>query len=214
MKSLRGGLEGVCHGGYVEGWAFDMRRPLHTLAVVVIDHRRREVARGLAGLYRKDLAYEGLGAGWCGLRLRLRDAPARLAWKRMTLALAKSRQRICSIESIPYLFTDTVREEGIAGLMGEDPTLIHSVDQLRGCEEVFTAYVRAHGVEAFVRGVYRYLLSRPVDALGLTSAMKHLRTGSLSPFGLVQTIADSEEYRSRPRQHCAPTMAAFPLRME
>jgi hypothetical protein len=214
LKTLRGGLDGVCHGGYVEGWAYDVRRQLHPLPVIVIDDRRREVARGLAGGYRKDLAYEGHAAGWCGLRLRLHDDPAKLAWKRMSLVFAKNREQIFRSESIPYLVTDPGRVEGIAGLVAQDPTVIQSLDQLRACDEVFNEYIRARGLQAFVRAAYRYLLSRPADANGLSSSMKHLHDGALSPFGLIQTIADSEEYRSRPRQHCAPIMPAFPFRVE
>jgi hypothetical protein len=198
----------------VEGWAYDVRRQLQPLSVIVIDHRRREVARGLAGGYRKDLAYEGHAAGWCALRLRLSDDPAKLAWNRMSLVLAQTREQIYRSESIPYLVTDTSREGGIAGLVADDPTLIRSLDQLRACEDVFNEYIEVRGVQVFVRAVYRYLLSRPADRNGLSSGVKHLRTGVLSPFGLVQTIADSEEYRSRPRHHCAPTMLAFPFRVE
>jgi hypothetical protein len=214
LSALRGGLDGVCHGGYVEGWAYDARRPLQPLDVIVTDHRRREVARGFAGGYRKDLAYEGHAAGWCALRLRLRVDPANLAWNRMTLALTKTREQIFRSESIPYLVTVTIREEGIEGLLAEDPTLIRSLDQLRACEDLFNEFIEAYGTEEFVRAAYRYLLSRPVDPVGLSSSMRHLRAGVLSPFGLMQTIGDSEEYRSRQRQHCAPIMPAFPFRVE
>lgn len=214
MTTLRGELDGVCHSGYVEGWAYDTRRPLHPLAVIVLDNRRREVASGLAAGYRKDLAYGGHAAGWCALRLRLGDEPANLAWNRMTLVLARTRERIFRSDSIPYLVTDSVREAGIAGLVAEDPTRLRSLDQLRGCEGLFDEYIKAHGAEGFVRAVYRYLLSRPVDASGLSFGMKHLRAEVLSPFGLMQAVADSEEYRSLPREHCAPIMPAFPFRVD
>jgi hypothetical protein len=213
LTTLRGALDGVCHSGYVQGWAYDTRSPLRPLCVMVLDQRRREVARGLAGGYRKDLAYEGHAAGWCALRLRLHEEPGKLAWQRLTLVRAPSRERIFRSESIPYLVTDTIQEAGLAGLVAADPTLIQSLDQLRACEALFDEYIEARGAEAFVRAAYRYLLSRPVDANGLTSSMKHLRARMLSPFGLMQTIADSEEYRSRPRPHCAPIMAAFPFRV-
>jgi len=212
--TLQGSLDGISLSGYVEGWAYDTRAPLRPLPVCVIDSQRRVVARGLAGGYRKELAYEGHAAGWCGVRLKLSVNPLELAWKRMTLVEAGSRRRIVRHDCVPYLVSDPVRQDGIEGLIAEDPTVIGSLDQLRACDELFKAFIKARGAEAFVRAAYRYVLGRPADRGGRTSGIEHLRSGSLSPFGLIQTLGDSDEYRSNPRQLCAPVMAAFPFRVE
>jgi hypothetical protein len=212
--TLHGALDGISLAGYVEGWAYDTKMLLCALPVAVIDYRSRIVARGLAGLYRKDLAYEDRGAGWCAFHLRLRDDPVALAWKRMTLVHADSRKRISRSECVAYLVSDPARQSGVAGLLADDPTVVQSLDQLRACEELFGEFIKYRGIEAFVRAAYRYLLLRPVDPSGLSSSTEHLRAGSLSPFGLIQTLGDSDEYRSRPRKHCAPIMPAFPFKLK
>jgi len=98
-------------------------------------------------------------------------------------------------------------------LIADDPTCIASLSHLRGCNGLFVEFIRRHGHADFVRAAYLYLLNRPADAKGLNEYVRYLRETRMPPWQFLLMLSDSDEYRSRARQHCAPTMAAFPFRI-
>jgi len=102
---------------------------------------------------------------------------------------------------------------GIDDLAAADPTILLSLDFLDAFEPVFEDYIRARGVDAFLRAVYVYVLGRPIDEAGLRLYGRLMRQKRMSPFAMVRTLADSAEFTSKPRQLLAPTQSGFPFRL-
>lgn len=97
----------------------------------------------------------------------------------------------------------------LAAVTETDPTVLRSVDQLRGCGALFERYVAANGADAFVRAAFVYMLGRPVDAGGLATYTALLAGGELSPYGVLTALHGSDEFRAAPRLLCAPTEPGF-----
>jgi hypothetical protein len=209
-EMLRGHIDVLLSAGYIHGWAFDSDRPEKPLNVLITDKAGSIVASGLAHHYREDLVEAGCGVGWCEFRLRVSSVSS-LRRQALTLVEAQSRLEIARADKIAYQESGEIDVRSVEKLILTDPTMTYHVDQLKGCDGLFRNFIRERGVEAFVRAAYVYMLARQADPSGLKRYGRMIRTGALSPFALLGILADSEEFRSRPRLLGAPTAAAFAL---
>jgi hypothetical protein len=208
-----GYIDAVTSSGWAEGWAFDEQRPGAPLIVAVQDAHGAEIALGPAQLYRRDLAETGHSYGWCAFRLRLTKPVSQIRAAPVQLIAKISRERMFGPEVPRYRETPDDAVETVADLIAADPTVIASLDQIDGCNELFDAFIMARGVEGFVRAAYVYVLGRSIDGDGLANYTRLLRQKRLTPYALLWTLADSEEFRSRPRSLMAPTAAGFPFKI-
>lgn len=206
-----GKIDCVTSLGYIEGWAYDTERLTVALPVSVkVDEV--EVAYGSAHLYRADLSFANCGSGWCAFRVKSTADLAQLLGKKL---------RLYSLDSKRALFETTLHTQiedpessgqtSFSAITNEDPTIIKSLDQLVGCQSIFLRYLRNHGVEAFVRAAYVYVLGRPADLSGLTHYSRCLRFSTLTPYAILIALTDSDEFRSRTRQLGAPNTNSFPF---
>jgi hypothetical protein len=99
----------------------------------------------------------------------------------------------------------------VADVVAADPTVLASISQLGGCEEVFARYLATHGVDAFVRAAYLYVLGRTADASSLETYGSMIRKSSLSALRLLEILSDNDEFRSRTRLLAAPNTSGFPF---
>lgn len=207
---LFGLIEALTSTGCILGWAFDSAAPATPLSIAIIEADGAMVAAGLANRYRDDLVDAGCGIGWCAFSLRV-EATSPLRRSTLILTDTSSGREIHRIQAAPYLDApdDDIRD--VETLLASDPTVAKSVQELRGCSVFFSNYVVRQGVEDFVRAAYVYVLGRPADVGGLASYGGLIRTGDLTPFQLLEILADCDEYRLRPRQLGAPNLANFPL---
>jgi hypothetical protein len=208
---LTGYIDAVTSSGFVEGWAYDSEAPTQPLTVSVQDREGAEVAWGLAHRYREDLVAAHCGIGWCAFQLRVAGSVSRLRKSSVVLLDHASRSEIHRVEPAPYAETGEALLADIADLAHSDPTVINHIEQLRGCEELFGQFIRRQGVDVFVRSAYVYVLGRPVDAAGRARYGRLLRTGGMTPYNLLRTLYDSDEFRSRSRLLHAPNTPAFPF---
>ena len=209
---LKGYLDVVTSSGHIEGWAYDSDDALGAVRVRIIADNDRELGVGSAHRYRDDLAGAGHAAGWCAFRIRLTESIGVRTFGLVVMD-REGREVVLQRMAVPYAVLEETPIRSLAELLKDDPTLITSLEQLRGCNPFFEKFVKARGPAAFVRAVYVYLLGRPADACGLDAYQTHLRSTRVSPFELLLMIADSDEYRSQPRYHWAPTASAFPFRL-
>jgi hypothetical protein len=208
---LRGWLDELTSSGYALGWATDTAALDRPLAVAILDAAGQEVAWGLAHRYRPDLADAGIGTGWCGFRLRL-SVPARTL-RRAPLSLVDRATGTMLHHADPPRYTEQEDTPiaAVADLVDADPTIIGDITELRGCEPLFSAYIKARGVNAFIRAAYVYALGRPADEAGLARYGGLIRKAALAGFDLLAILADSDEFRARPRALAAPNMPSFPF---
>jgi len=210
---LKGYLDAVTSSGHIEGWAYDSESPLSPLNVSIIAHDGRELGQGMACSFREDLLNAGHVAGWCAFRIKLTHSTTGILSFGLVVINQQAQPSLVLHQAVPYVVREEAPIRTIADLVTADPTQIGSLDQLRGFDSLFNAFIKAQGIDAFVRAAYLYLLHRPADASGHAAYKKYLRSKKVSPYGLLRAIADSGEYRSRPRQHFAPTNPAFPFRV-
>lgn len=210
---LRGHLDSLTSTGYVAGWAFDAARPLYSLTVSVLDADGEEVAWGLAYRFREDLAAASCGGGWCAFRLKLAVSPRRLQNAPLRLIDRPSGAEIYRVHKMFYMTDGEAPIGSLPDLLASDPTVVHSLEQLKGCSDAFNAYIRTHGVAAFIRAVYVYMLGRPADADGLAHYGKLLRKNELDAAGFLQIVYECDEFRARPRLLQAPNTPGFPFRV-
>jgi hypothetical protein len=90
-----------------------------------------------------------------------------------------------------------------------DPTLVDSIEKLRGCGSIFAALIERAGLEVFVRAAYVYVLGRPADPSGIVTYVRMLGSGELAPFDFLSALCDSDEFRAVPRVLIAPTEPGF-----
>jgi len=209
---LRGYVDGIASSGYVEGWAFSSGTPLDPMTIAILDDKGRELAWGLAHHYREDLCAAGLAAGWCGFRVKTAVPLSRLTKRALTLVDRNSGVKILRRYPVPQARDRDVVLSSIADIVDSDPTMTSSIFQLKGCDDIFGRFLNEHGVDAFVRAAYAYVLGRPVDPSGLASYSKMLGKKSLTPFQLLAILCNSDEFRSRPHLLAAPNSARFPFR--
>ena len=203
-----GYIDAVTSSRYVVGWAYDRARPTLALQVSVrIDGE--EVAQGLANRYRSDLAEAGCGTGWCAFRLRVLGPVSRLRRRPVSLIELPGEAEIRRAEGVALLDENEEPVTQLEQVTASDPTLVHTIAQLQGCEGLFGSYIGRAGVEHFVRAAYVYVLGRPADPSGLGTYGEKLRDGSMTPYGLLRTLYDSDEFRSAPRLLIAPNAPGF-----
>jgi hypothetical protein len=146
---LDGRIDAVTSSGYIEGWAFDLHAPLRPLTVSV-QANGREVAQGLANRFRWDLAEAGCGSGWCAFRLRLSGAISRV--RRADLSLWDFTQQT-EIGQRPGIPLADDHEPGLSVLddiVAEDPTVVRSIEQLRGCGQAFANFIATEGAAILI----------------------------------------------------------------
>ena len=209
---IRGRLETLYSQGFLEGWAYDTDRPLRPLVVEVRGADGESIALGYAHLYRESLARAKHVGGWCGFRLRTARAPDLLRKVELGLYDTASGARIYYTEDVA--FADGWAPEFEGGELGLtfDPFTIDRIEQLSGVGDIFDAFVHSHGAAAFIATAYVYTLGRSADAEGVALYGKMLRERSLTPFGLIELLADSKEFRSRPRQLGGAYRPGVPIR--
>jgi hypothetical protein len=209
---LRGHLDALTTADFVEGWACDTTNARPALRIEVAASEDGVVAEGFANLFRPDLAEAKVGFGWCAFRLRLRLYCNAVRKQSISLRDAVTGTVLHTAEELRVrddldLPCATVKEA-----IATDPTVLASLSQLRGCQGLLAQFVTRRGVGEFVRAAYVYVLGRPVDAPALASYGRMLRTGAITPFGLLTVLADSDEFRSRPRLMASPNSAGFVFR--
>ena len=209
---LKGYVDGIASSGYVEGWAFNSDTPLEPLTIAIVDDKDRELAWGLAHHYREDLCAAGLAAGWCGFRVKSAYPVSRLMKRALTLIDRSSGAKILRRYPVPHARERDVVLSSVADIVASDPTMMPSIFQLKGCDDILGRFMKERGAGALVRAAYAYVLGRPVDPSGLVSYSKLLEKKSLTPFQLLATLCASDEFRSRPRLLAAPNTARFPFR--
>lgn len=210
---LRGYIDIVTSDGYFQGWAYDTQTLLDPMLVSIFLDGGEEIARGLARDYREDLVTARCGIGWCGFRLRTHQSISKLRGARLRLVDRRTSQVLFVAEGVRVAEANRRDMRTLDEVKAADPTVIASVDQLKGCGEVFQQFIRARGIEGFVRTAYAYTLARPVDGEGLKTYCRLLRSGSVSPETILKTLSESQEFRSTARDLGAPTGPSFPFRM-
>lgn len=206
---LRGHLDAITRNGFAEGWAFDDAAPLGGLAVRLHGPEEEPLGEGLANLHRGDLAEVGFRLGWCAFRLRLARGPEELAGQRLTLRAAATGEAIAATDTWRVRDAPDGPLTSVEAVAAADPTTLRAVQQLSGCAPLLEAFIARHGLPAFLRAAYGYVLGRPADASGLASYERLLRLGAITPFGLLVLLAESEEFRREPRLLAAPTEPGF-----
>ncbi len=204
-----GHLDAVTQAGVIEGWACDPDQPGTTLALAVLLEDGTEVAAGRAELFRSDLMEAQLRYGWCAFRLWSALVPDALAAQPLRLVETATGAVLHVQPHLPFRYVEHRDCETVAAVVEEDPTMLRSIDQLAGCGELFATFIAREGLPAFIRAAYGYVLGRPADPVGFASYEKLMRRGALTPFGLLSILADSGEFRSRPRLLPSPVQPAF-----
>jgi hypothetical protein len=208
---LRGFLDVLVSPGYFEGWAYDVDAPTEPVLVSVVEGEGTEVAFGFAHLYRRDLVAAKIGVGWSFFRLRTEASVMILRNSSFRLLERDSGEVLFHADKLKYLEVSDLPSDSVEEIIRHDPTIIRSVDQLAGCEDLFNGFIKLHGVDMFVRTAYVYVLGRPADSDGLALYGKLIRRGMVTPFAMLETLASSTEFRSRPRSLGAPNTAGFPF---
>lgn len=209
---ILGRVDVLTSSGNFEGWCYNSERPLDPVTVAVVDAEGVEIAFGLAHRYREDLVKAHCGIGWCAFQLRADNPVSKLRKLAIRLIERNSGLVLFASEGLRYMETDT-QATSFEHQISLDPTLVQSVEQLEGCGEVFDAYIRAKGVDAFVRTSYVYVLGRPADLNGAAFYGKLIRHRTLSPYALLRSLSESDEFSSRSRLLGAPNTTEFPFRL-
>jgi hypothetical protein len=209
---FKGHLDGITSQGEFLGWAYELARPDMPLLVSIQDHLRKELAYGLAHIYREDLAAAKCGIGWCSFRLRGTTDLDQLKLGPLSLVARETAQEIHRAENLRHLGDPELLLNSVGAITGFDPTALHSIEALSGCDQIFDNFLKTRGVDAYVRTAYVYILGRPADPDGLRLYGKLIRQGFISPYLLLHTLSESTEFRSRPRFLIAPNMVGFPFR--
>jgi hypothetical protein len=211
LELLKGCIDVISSAGFLDGWALDDTQPLKPLHIVAraID---RDIASGVANRYRHDLAIPGFSTGWCSYRIKLSATLLDLQDRPISLHDLETGEELVNL--IPQVALepedDTLRN--IPEIVKSDPTIIQYVEQLSGCDEIFHGYIEYYGLDEFVRCAFRYVLGRPGDLPGVDAYCSHLRDQSLSPFGLIRALYESDEFRIKDIQLAAPPAPGFPFR--
>lgn len=210
---LRGFIDNLTSSGLVEGWAYDESKPLEPLLVAIVGSKDNRIATGLANLFRQDLANAKCGYGWCYFRLFVDHDLTSILQDQMRLISVESGAVICEARAIDYSESQSYVVDNLECIVENDPTILHSLEYLEYLEEIYANFIVTSGVEAFVRAAYLYILGRPCDDSGLHRYSRLVRQGRLSPYALLRTLADSLEFKAKPRGLMAPTQPGFPFRV-
>jgi hypothetical protein len=207
---LRGHIDGLTPCGCIEGWALDTQQPLSMRHVSIFDSKGIEQGSGYAHRYRPDLVEGKLGTGWHGFRIRLRRM-ADLGASILILVDRLAGRQLHVSERLTLLDEEVVTIDSVESLLKTDPTTINSIDDLAGCESVFNATIGERGVEGFISLAYIYVLARAADPSAIATYSKEMRNGEISPFELLTILADTDEFRLRPRLLASPVALGFPF---
>lgn len=207
---IKGRIERLNSDGFVEGFAWDTSAPERMLHVHARATDGETVAEGLAHLYRDDLAEVRVGLGWCGFRLRLRRPATDFQRSGLALYESSSGARLDLADQIP-IADGEAPAPSLSVIGGYDPFSCDAVSALRACDGLFDRHIQANGARAFVRAAYLYLLDRRADPETLALNLALLERGALTPFGLIELLADSAEFRSEPRRMAGPKAPEFPF---
>jgi hypothetical protein len=204
---IQGRLEKLFAEGALTGWAWDAEAPAQPVAIRARLPHGKVIGEGLANLYRDELAEARIGLGWCGFRLRL-ASPALLG--PIELIASTTGVLLDAREPAFVPTSSSAIGEGAEKALF-DPFTVKTISQLRACEPLFQGYVRARGVDAFVRAAYVYLLGRAVDPENRTLHTAMLRNGAMSPRQLIEWLADTEEFAATAKTLAAPNTPGFPF---
>ncbi len=171
-----------------------------------------EIASGLANRFRRDLITAGIGYGWCAFRLKLLVDPGMLEHEPAVLVDLHAQTEIVSALCPIILDGPQMLLTSVADISLADPTTLQNIDQLAGCTVLFDDFIEAEGVDAFVSRAYGYVLGRPVDEASLLSYTAALRSAALTPYEMLKTLAESEEFQLKSTLMLAPTEPGFAFR--
>ena len=205
---LQGCLEAITSSGYVEGWAFDDTALLRPLTVSVLEGGK-QLARGIANLYRSDLVDSGHGTGWCAFRLKLSEPPNDARRQILSLWDMLSQREICGNAATSWVEDRQIGLSTLEDVILSDPTVVHSIEQLRGCNSAFATFIEAQGIDTFVHYAYIYMLGRPATASDRAADSMRLCTGSLTPVARLRNLCEREEFRSSSRLLMSPSEPSF-----
>jgi len=205
---MHGHIDVVTSSGYIDGWATDTDHPTRPLALAILAGNG-EVAHGVANRYRADLVDAQIGTGWCSFRFRASGPVGILRRSQLALVVLPDYKEIFRTDSPVIVESSDLQIRSVKELMGSDPTLVNSVEQLRGCGFIFSRLIQSSDIDVFVRAAYTYMLNRPADPMGLAHYSRLIMGGELTPFGLLEVLEDSDEFHSAPRMLIAPTQPGF-----
>jgi hypothetical protein len=206
---FRGHLDSITQGGIAEGWAFEDARADLVLTVSLHRDDGGELGRGFAWAFRKDLAELGLRHGWCAFRLRLSEGADALRGTRLILRDAVGGAQIHASANWRVPASVDAPCATLPQVVAQDPTVLRGLDQLSGCGALFDAFIARHGAADFVRAAHGYLLDRAPDHANLERHAGLLGMGAVTPFGLLMLLAETEEFRARPRLLASPSSPGF-----
>jgi hypothetical protein len=207
---IRGHIDALTSGGFAEGWAFDGAAPDRILTVRLLAPEEEELALGPAHLYRADLAEVRYRHGWCAFRLRLSRDPATLRGQRLSLREAESGKELHASADLPLRERPALDAcASVEALIAQDPTVLRNLQHLSGCGDLLAGFVARHGTAEFVRTAHAYVLARSADAAQQARHERLLRSGAVTPFGLLLLLAETEEFRAQPRLLASPADPGF-----
>ncbi len=209
---MRGHIDSLTTTDFIEGWAFDPTHRLPALEVAIVTADGIRAAHGFAHLFRADLADIEFGLGWCAFRLRLAMRASTLREQRLELRALPGGELLHAGESWPIREDVDRTYTRVEQAVEEDPTRLGTIAQLRGCQSLFAQFVKQRGVSEFVRAAYAYVLGRAADPDGLQAYARMLRSGAITPFGLLNVLSESEEFQGRARLLAPPSSPGFLFR--
>ena len=207
---IRGHIDTLTSGGFAEGWAFDSAAPERVLTVHLLGPEGEELALGLAHLYRANLAQAGYRHGWCAFRLRLSRDPAGLRGQLLSLRDPESGKELHASADLPLRERPALDTCGsLEAAIAQDPTVLRNFQHLSGCCDLLAGFVARHGAAEFVRTAHAYVLARTADGASQARYERLLRSGAVTPFGLLLLLSETEEFRAQPRLLASPADPGF-----
>jgi hypothetical protein len=207
---IRGHMDALTSGGFAEGWAFDSKAPERILTLRLLGPDDDELALGLANLYRADLAEARYRHGWCAFRLRLSRDPASLLGQRLSLREAASGKELHATDDPPVRDRPALDTcDSIEAAIAQDPTVLRNLQHLSGCGDLLAGFVARRGVAEFVRTAHAYVLGRSADGASQARHERLLKSGAVTPFGILLILAETEEFRAQPRLLASPADPGF-----
>ena len=76
---------------------------------------------------------------------------------------------------------------------------------------MFDAYIERRGLAAFIRTAYVYALGRGPEPEAVALYDRMFQRGALNPYGLIELLTETSEFRTAPRKMAAPHAPAFPF---
>ncbi|WP_093565602.1 DUF4214 domain-containing protein [Methylobacterium sp. 174MFSha1.1] len=202
----------VVHGGVrLLGWACDTNKPSHPLTIAVTSEGKM-VARAVANQHSNEILQFGAPHAWCSFNALLAIEIKEGFEPYLTLRDYQTSRVLDGMK--PILKADLPPSEiaNIDDLVHSDPTTLRDIAELSTCGAIFEEFVRSEGEESFVAAAYVYILGRPADAGGLKSYSSRLREKKVTSYDLLRALANSNEFKSKPRLLSSPASSGFPFR--